>query len=73
MILRFSSRIGQFRLNVEPTDDISTILPAIVEKLTPETDPSSVAISPQRGGESRTLESLKGVTVQKLNLVYVIF
>jgi nuclear protein localization family protein 4 len=68
MILRFSSRIGQFRLSVEQSDDISTLLPRIVEKLTPDTLPSSVAISPQRGGQSRLLESLKGVTVQKLGL-----
>ncbi|THZ08249.1 nuclear protein localization protein 4 [Aureobasidium pullulans] len=68
MILRFTSRIGQFRLNVEPSTDLSTLLPQIVDKLTPETVPSSVAISPQRGGQSRSLESLKGVTVQKLGL-----
>ncbi|KAI5205645.1 nuclear protein localization protein 4 [Aureobasidium subglaciale] len=68
MILRFSSRIGQFRLNVEPSTDISTLLPQIVEKLTPDTLSASVAISPQRGGQSRLLESLKGVTLQKLGL-----
>lgn len=68
MILRFTSRIGQFRLNVEPSTDLSTLIPQIVDKLTPETVPSSVAISPQRGGQSRSLESLKGVTVQKLGL-----
>jgi nuclear protein localization family protein 4 len=72
MILRFSSRIGQFRLTVEPSTDLATLLPQVVEKLTPDTIPSSVSISPQRGGQSRSLESLKGVTVQKLGLAYVL-
>jgi nuclear protein localization family protein 4 len=71
MILRFSSRIGQFRLTVEPSTDLASLLPQIIEKLTPETLPSSVSISPQRGGQSRSLDSLKGVTVQKLGLAYV--
>ncbi|KAI4744011.1 nuclear protein localization protein 4 [Aureobasidium sp. EXF-12298] len=68
MILRFSSRIGQFRLTVEPSTDLATLLPQVTEKLTPDTIPSSVSISPQRGGQSRSLESLRGVTVQKLGL-----
>lgn len=72
MILRFSSSIGQFRLTVEPSTDLASLLPQIVEKLTPDTLPSSVSISPQRGGQSRSLESLKGVTVQKLGLAYVL-
>jgi nuclear protein localization family protein 4 len=72
MILRFSSSIGQFRLTVEPSTDLTSLLPQIVEKLTPDTLPSSVSISPQRGGQSRSLESLKGVTVQKLGLAYVL-
>ncbi|KAK5015958.1 nuclear protein localization protein 4, partial [Cryomyces antarcticus] len=50
-------------------DQITSILPQVLEKLPENTDPNSVAISPQRhGGESRTIKSLKGITFQRLDL-----
>jgi hypothetical protein len=54
MILRFQSRNGQFRLTVEPTTDIASVLPQVVEKLPAGTIPSSVTISPKpHGADSR--------------------
>lgn len=71
MILRFQSREGQFRLNVEPTTDISSILPDVVEKLPSDVVTSSITISPKpHGGESRSIQSLKGVTFGRLGLTH---
>lgn len=75
MILRFQSKNGQFRLEVEPTTDISTILPAVLEKLPSDVIPSSVTISPKpsgTGADSRAIEALKGVTFARLGLTCVI-
>lgn len=72
MILRFQSKNGQFRLQVEPETEISTILPAVLEKLPGDVIPSSVNISPKpTGGDSRSIETLKGVTFARLGLSYV--
>lgn len=69
MILRFQSRNGQFRLTVEPTTDISSILSDVLEKLPNDTVASTVTISPKpAGADSRPIESLKGVTFGKLGL-----
>lgn len=69
MILRFQSRNGQFRITVEPDTDIASILPQVVEKLPAGVLPSSVTISPKpQGGDSRPIESLKGVSFGKLGL-----
>ena len=71
MILRFQSRNGQFRLNVEPDADIASVLPQVVEKLPAGTIPSSVTISPKpHGADSRPIQALKGVTFSKINLTH---
>ncbi|KAI7265160.1 Nuclear protein localization protein [Hortaea werneckii] len=71
MILRFQSREGQFRLNVESTTDISTILPDVQEKLPKDVVPSSITISPKpHGADSRPIEALKGVTFGRLGLTH---
>lgn len=71
MILRFQSREGQFRLNVEPTTDISTILPDVLEKLPSDVVASSVSISPKpHGAEARSIESLRGITFGRLGLTH---
>ncbi|SMR52948.1 unnamed protein product [Zymoseptoria tritici ST99CH_1A5] len=71
MILRFQSRNGQFRLTVEPTTDISSILSDVLEKLPNDTVASTVTISPKpAGADSRPIESLKGVTFGKLGLTH---
>lgn len=71
MILRFQSRNGQFRLNVEPTTDIASVIPQIIEKLPKDAVTSSITISPKpQGGDSRPIEALKGITFQRLNLTH---
>ena len=71
MILRFQSRNGQFRLNVESDTDIDSVLPQVVEKLPAGTIPSSVTISPKpHGADSRPIEALSGVTFSKLGLTH---
>lgn len=71
MILRFQSRNGQFRLNLEPTTDIASILPDVLEKLPKDTVSSSVTISPKpHGADSRSIQSLKGVTFGRLGLTH---
>lgn len=72
MIIRFQSRNGQFRLNLEPNTQISTILPEVLEKLPSDVIPSSVTISPKpAGAEARSLESLKDVSFARLGLTCV--
>lgn len=71
MILRFQSREGQFRLHVEPTTDISTILGDVQEKLPKNVVASSITISPKpHGADSRPIQSLKGVTFGRLGLTH---
>jgi nuclear protein localization family protein 4 len=71
MILRFQSREGQFRLNVEPTTDISTILADVLEKLPKDVVASTVSISPKpHGADSRPIQALKGVTFGRLGLTH---
>jgi hypothetical protein len=69
MILRFTSREGQFRLNVEPTATFTDIIPQIAEKLPANVDISSISVSNKpHGGESRKLTTLKGVPFKQVNL-----
>ncbi|EMC95209.1 hypothetical protein BAUCODRAFT_35205 [Baudoinia panamericana UAMH 10762] len=71
MILRFASREGQFRLNVEPTTDIASVLPQVIEKLPKNVTPSSITISPKpHGADSRPMEALRGVTFGRLGLTH---
>lgn len=71
MILRFQSREGQFRLNVEPDTDIASILPQVQEKLPNDAVSSSITISPKpHGADSRPIEVLKGVTFGRLGLTH---
>ncbi|OJD35119.1 uncharacterized protein BKCO1_1900014 [Diplodia corticola] len=72
MILRFQSRNGQFRLTVDAKDDFTTVSSQIVEKLPPNTDLSTVTISPkpQDKTSARKLETLKGVTFERVGLTH---
>lgn len=73
MILRFQSKNGQFRLQVDPNQDISTILADVLEKLPSDVTPSSVSISPKpTGGETKSIEELNGITFSRLGLTCVI-
>lgn len=69
MLLRFQGRNGQFRLTVDPQTEFPAILPQIMEKLPPKTDPKSVTLSNRpQGGDARPVLSLKGVTLQRVGL-----
>lgn len=71
MIIRFQSRDGQFRLTVDESADIASVLPQILEKLPQDVVSSSVTMSPKpQGGESRAVESLKGVTFARIGMRY---
>ena len=71
MILRFQSREGQFRLTVEASTEIASILPDVLERLPKDVLASSVTISPKpHGGDSRPIEALKGVTFGRLGLTH---
>lgn len=72
MILRFASKEGQFRLNVEPTTTFPEILPQLLEKLPKNADPQSISVSNQRhGGDSRRLTDLNGVSFKQVGLMCV--
>ncbi|KAK5939930.1 nuclear protein localization protein 4 [Knufia obscura] len=47
MLLRFESKNGQFRLNAEPTDTFASLSTKILDNLPPNTDASSLVISPK--------------------------
>ncbi|KAI9662489.1 MAG: nuclear protein localization protein 4 [Bathelium mastoideum] len=69
MIIRFQGRDGQFRLNVEAKDQISSILPQVTEKLSKDVDPTSITISPKpHGAEAHTIVSLGNATFQQLGV-----
>ncbi|KAK3675666.1 nuclear protein localization protein 4 [Recurvomyces mirabilis] len=71
MILRFQSKEGQFRLNVELDTDISSVLPQVQEKLPSDVIASSITISPKpHGADSRPIQSLKDVTFGRLGLTH---
>ena len=69
MILRFVSKEGQFRLNVEPTTTFLDILPQVTEKLPESVDPQSISVSNRpQGGDARRLVDLKGVSFKQVSL-----
>jgi len=69
MLLRFRGRDGQFNITVQPDAEFPTLLPQLLEKLPPKTDPSSVTLSNQpHGGDARNIVALKGVTLKQVGL-----
>jgi nuclear protein localization family protein 4 len=69
MILRFTSKEGQFRLTVDPTTTFLDILPQVAEKLPKEVDPQSISVSNRpQGTDARKLVDLKGVSFQQVGL-----
>ncbi|KAH7399307.1 endoplasmic reticulum and nuclear membrane protein Npl4 [Pyrenochaeta sp. MPI-SDFR-AT-0127] len=69
MILRFVSKEGQFRLNVEPTTTFLEILPQVAEKLPKTVDIQSISVSNRpQGGDARKLTELKGVSFEQVKL-----
>jgi nuclear protein localization family protein 4 len=71
MILRFFSREGQFRLDVQPTTTFKDIIPQVSEKLPKSVDIASISVSNRpQGGDHRKLNTLKGVTFAQVGLRY---
>ena len=69
MILRLRGRDGQFRFTVNDSDDFTTLIPQLAEKLPKDVDISSITVNPKpSGGESRKLSKLKGISFQRVGL-----
>jgi nuclear protein localization protein 4 homolog len=67
MIIRFESREGRFRLNVEPSDDFASLIPKVAEKLPSNIDLQSITVSNNpRSPDKRKLSSLEGLTFQRV-------
>ncbi|KAH9879161.1 nuclear protein localization protein 4 [Plenodomus biglobosus] len=63
MILRFVSKEGQFRLDVEPTTTFPDVLPQIAEKLPKNVDIQSISVSNKpHGGDARRIADLQAVS-----------
>lgn len=71
MILRFVSKEGQFRLNVEPNTAFPDIIPQIAEKLPKTVDISTLTVSNRpHGGDARLFSTLRGVSFQQVGLAH---
>jgi nuclear protein localization family protein 4 len=69
MILRFRGPDGQFRLEVDSTDDFASILPKLADILPKNTNPSTITVSNRpQGGDARPLATLKGVTFNRIGI-----
>ncbi|KAL2037421.1 hypothetical protein N7G274_009906 [Stereocaulon virgatum] len=69
ILLRFESKNGQFRLNINPADDFTSLLSPVLEQLPKDVDSRSIVLSNKpHGGEDRLLSSLKGVAIKKVGL-----
>lgn len=69
MILRFQSKNGQFRLDVQETDSFPSIIGRVADQLPKDVliDSITVANRPQ-GGDARTLSQLQGVSFAMVGL-----
>ncbi|MCJ1361309.1 nuclear protein localization protein 4 [Acarospora aff. strigata] len=69
MILRFEGKDGQFRLTVQPSDQFTSLMSKILDNVPNTVDPATITLSNKPfGGEDRLLNSLKGVTIQRVGL-----
>ncbi|RMZ81055.1 hypothetical protein DV738_g2379, partial [Chaetothyriales sp. CBS 135597] len=74
MLLRFESKHGQFRLEVDPTDDFSSLTSRILDHLPPATDVHSLVLSNRPVSKTpdpdreRKLSELPGVEIRRVGL-----
>ncbi|MCJ1407937.1 nuclear protein localization protein 4 [Ptychographa xylographoides] len=69
ILLRFESRDGQFRLTVSPSDQFTSLLSPILDKLPKSVDSTTLTLSNKpHDGEERLLSSLNGVTIARVGL-----
>ncbi|KAI4128391.1 MAG: hypothetical protein LQ347_004200, partial [Umbilicaria vellea] len=69
VLLRFEGKDGQFRLTVDPSEQFTSLLSQILDKLPQSTDSKSIVLSNKpHGGEDRLLSSLKGITIERVGL-----
>ena len=75
MLLRFESKSGQFRLNVEPSTTFGTLQTRILANLPEDADPSSIILSNKpvsaanpNAERERRLADLPQVQVQQVGL-----
>lgn len=74
MLLRFESKHGQFRLNVEPTDQFSSLQSKILDNLPPKTDAATIILSNKpvslkpNPDRERRLAELPGVEIRQVGL-----
>lgn len=74
MLLRFESKHGQFRLNVEPSEQFSSLARNILDNLPPKTDASSIILSNKpvsstpNPDRERRLADLPGVEIKQVGL-----
>ena len=75
MLLRFESKHGQFRLNVEPTDHFSSLTTKILDNLPPKTDAGTIVLSNKpvsaanpNPDRERKLNDLPGVEIRQVGL-----
>ncbi|KAF9452572.1 polyubiquitin-tagged protein recognition complex, Npl4 component [Macrolepiota fuliginosa MF-IS2] len=67
MIIRIRSKDGNFRFDLQPSDDVSVLLDKVLSTAA-DVDPSSITISNQPRGNEIKIEVLKGRTLQNLGL-----
>ncbi|MCJ1417096.1 nuclear protein localization protein 4 [Xylographa parallela] len=68
-LLRFESKDGQFRLEVSPSDQFTSLLSPILDKLPKSVDSTTITLSNRPfGSDARLLSSLEGVTIERVGL-----
>lgn len=71
MILRFRSPDGAYRVEVQPSDDVSVLKTKLVELIPKDVDPSSIILSDKpSNGQTRNLSDLNGHGIHSLGLKY---